>query len=246
MYQRDRDTRERDFPSVFNRRYRNSGTGVPVFNSNPEPCRWFITSRRSRGQIGGLIYEKQKPFDNEVEPTIVVFCPPSSLSLSRSLSLSLSLFLFPSILFSLLPLLPPTLLFSSFCPREIRKDNGDPWPTKTDIPVVGTIVRGLTIDPEKEISSSHEVHPFYFLLSLVFRYRGHRLLFPFPTPLLFLVFLFTAANNSFCDVISLRLCSFADTPFLYSISRNSYGSSFLPSLYARHVSLPLRFRAILF
>lgn len=46
-----------------------------------------------------------------------------------------------------------------------------------------------------------------------------------PRPRQPLVFLFTAANNSFCDVISLRLCSFADTPVLYSIPRDSYGSS---------------------
>lgn len=94
---------------------------------------------------------------------------------------------------------------------------------------------------------------FLFFLRFSLPVRSH----PFPRPpprtlpsalLLFLTFLFTAANNSFCDVISLRLCSFADTPVLYSIPRDSYGSSvpcmratfpFFSQSFSLHFSLSL-------
>lgn len=162
-----------------------------------------------------LIYEKQKPFDNEAEPTIIVFV----------------LLLLPPIPFD--PILSSSFFFSSSTRNPQRQ--WDLWSTKTDISVVGTIVRGLTIDPEKEISSSHEVHPFYFSSPSFFVTQPlFSVASSLPLALLFLAFLFTAANNSFCDVISLRLCSFADTPVLYSIPGDS-----LPSLYARHVSLLL-------
>lgn len=75
-------------------------------------------------------------------------------------------------------------------------------PAKTDISVVGTIVRGLTIDPEKEISSSHEARRPLFISPLppVFRYPPT--LFhgpPSAPPPTLPALLFTAANNSFCD-----------------------------------------------
>lgn len=67
---------------------------------------------------------------------------------------------------------------------------------------------------------------FLFLLSFVFPYPATLFRGLYPLPLLFHAFLFTAANNSFCDVISLRLCSFVDTTVLYSIPGDSYRSYF--------------------
>lgn len=156
------------------------------------------------------MHEKQKPFDNEAfEPTIPVFLP-----------------LFPPLLALLpLPFFPPLLPSPPPHQEKSAKTMGSLVPTKTDISVVGTIVRGLTIDPEKEISSSHEARRPLFIppLPLVFRYPP-TLFPPSNSPPSYL----QRQITPFATVISLRLCSFADTPVLYSIPRDSYGSS-LPS-----------------
>lgn len=165
------------------------------------------------------MHEKQKPLDNEAfEPTIPVFLPLSPL-----------LALLSSFLSS-----PPT-------ERNPQRQWGSLVPTKTDISVVGTIVRGLTIDPEKEISSSHEARrpPFYFSTPspLVFRYPPT--LFPSsPPPLLTQPSYLQRQITPFATVISLRLCSFADTPvsLFYSEGFVRIFLPLSPSLsYARHV-----------
>lgn len=163
------------------------------------------------------MHEKQKPLDNEAfEPTIPVFLPLSPLL---------------ALLSSFLPS-PPT-------ERNPQRQWGSLVPTKTDISVVGTIVRGLTIDPEKEISSSHEARrpPFYFSTPspLVFRYPPTL----FPSPLLLTQPSYLQRQiTPFATVISLRLCSFADTPVSLFYSKG-FVRIFLPlssSLsYARHV-----------
>lgn len=168
----------------------------------------LIGTHRSRGET--IMHEKQKPFDNEAfEPTIPVFLP-----------------LFPPLLALLpLPFFPPLLPSPPPHQEKSAKTMGSLVPTKTDISVVGTIVRGLTIDPEKEISSSHEARRPLFIppLPLVFRYPP-TLFPPSNSPPSYL----QRQITPFATVISLRLCSFADTPVLYSIPRDSYGSS-LPS-----------------
>lgn len=121
------------------------------------------------------------------------------------------------------PRSPPSFFFLS---SEIRKDNGISRPQKPIFPWSERLVRGLTIDPEKEISSSHGGCTLF--ISLFLRFSLPQPLFPrppHPSSPSFLAVLFTAANNSFCDVISLRLCSFPDTPVLYSIPGDSYRSS---------------------
>lgn len=201
---RDHRVSPRDKDNFF-RLFRTRSFSPSIFETE---LHLIGTHRESRGET--IMHEKQKPFDNEAfEPTIPVFLP-----------------LFPPLLaLLLLPFFPPLLPSPPPHQEKSAKTMGSLVPTKTDISVVGTIVRGLTIDPEKEISSSHEARRPLFIspLPLVFRYPP-TLFPPSNSPPSYL----QRQITPFATVISLRLCSFADTPVLYSIPRDSYGSS-LPS-----------------
>lgn len=137
------------------------------------------THRESRGET--IMHEKQKPFDNEAfEPNYPRFfaplpsssCPPPLTLLSSASSLA------PS---------PP---------REIRKDNGISGPHKNRYFRRRNDCTRLNDRPGKGnfIFSRSAAAPFYSSSPSRFSLPAHS----FPS-LQLPAFLFTAANNSFCD-----------------------------------------------
>lgn len=137
------------------------------------------THRESRGET--IMHEKQKPFDNEAfEPNYPRFFAPLSSSSCP----------------------PPLTLLSSASslapspPREIRKDNGISGPHKNRYFRRRNDCTRLNDRPGKGnfIFSRSAAAPFYSSSPSRFSLPAHS----FPS-LQLPAFLFTAANNSFCD-----------------------------------------------